>query len=111
MTGGSLLPRSLSDSILDKKTGTDGTFTSSDEHDLFVPYLSRLLSENLQGGGVISVPMRLHYDPHILIERHQEAQQAFHRKLAKFTPQHLGNIRLPDSKQLSRLHLFEAASF
>jgi hypothetical protein len=27
------------------------------------------------------------------------------------TRQHLGNIRLPDSKQLGRLHLFETASF
>jgi hypothetical protein len=42
----------------------------------------------------------LYHDPHILIERHQEAEQAFHGKLPELTAQHLGNIGLPDSKQV-----------
>ena len=47
---------------------------------------------------------------HILVERYQEAQQAFHGKLPELTAQHLGNIGLADSKQLGGLYLFETAS-
>jgi hypothetical protein len=57
-------------------------------------------SENLQGGGVVSVTVRLHDNLHILVERHQEAQQAFHRNLPELTAQF--GVRQPDvSKMLS----------
>jgi len=45
-------------------------------------FIAGQFSENLQGWSVISVTVRLYHDPHILIERHQEAKQAFHGKLA-----------------------------
>jgi len=65
----------------------------------------------LQGGGVVSVTVRLHDNLHILVERHQEAQQAFHEKLPELTAQHLRNIGLADSEQAGGLYLFEAAIF
>ena len=55
--------------------------------------------------------MRFHHDLDILIERHQEAQQAFHGELAEFAAQHLRDIRLADSEQFSGFHLLEAAFF
>ena len=55
--------------------------------------------------------MRLHDNFHILVERYQEAQQAFHGKLSELTAQHLRNIGLADSEQAGGLYLFEAARF
>ena len=70
-----------------------------------------LHSENLQGWGVVSVTVRLHDNFHILVERYQEAQKAFHGKLPELTAQHLRNIGLADSEQAGGLYLFEAAIF
>jgi hypothetical protein len=63
-----------------------------------VTFIARHSSENLQGRSVISVTVRLHHDAHILIERYQETQQAFHGELAELSAQQLGNIGLADSK-------------
>src|ERR1700691_4071223 len=68
-------------------------------------------SENLQGRGVVSAMVRLHHNFHILVERDQEAQQAFHGELAELTAQHLRNIGLADSEQAGGLPLFEATTF
>jgi hypothetical protein len=48
---------------------------------------------------------------HILVERYQEAQKAFHGKLSELTAQHLRDIGLADSEQAGGLYLFEAARF
>ena len=56
-------------------------------------------SENLQGRGAISARVRLHDNCHILVERYQEAQKAFHGKLPELTAQHLRNIGLAESEQ------------
>ncbi len=53
--------------------------------------------------------MRFHNNLDILIERHQEAQQAFDRELAELSAQHLRYIGLADSEQISGLDLLEAA--
>ncbi len=68
-------------------------------------------SENLQGRGVVFVTVRLHDNLHVLVERHEKAQQAFHGKLPELTAQHLRNIGLADSEQAGGLYLFEAAIF
>ena len=72
---------------------------------------SAACSENLQRRGVVSATVRFHDDLHVLVERYQEAQKAFHGKLPELTAQHLGNIGLPDSEQPGGLYLLEAASF
>jgi hypothetical protein len=41
----------------------------------------------------------LHDNLYVLVERDQEAQQAFHGKLAEVTAQHLRNIGLAHSQQ------------
>jgi hypothetical protein len=61
--------------------------------------LGNVSSENLQGRGVVSITVWLHDNLHILVERYQEAQQAFHGKLPELTAQHLRNIGLADSEQ------------
>jgi hypothetical protein len=43
---------------------------------------------------LVSIAVWLHDDLNILIERDQEAQQAFDRKLAELAAQHLGDIGL-----------------
>jgi hypothetical protein len=53
--------------------------------------------------------MRFHDNLDILIERHQEAQQAFDGELAELAAQHLRDIGLADSEQISGFHLLEAA--
>jgi len=54
----------------------------------------------LQGWGVVFVTVRLHDNFHILVERYQEAQQAFHGELPELTAQF--GVRQPDvSKMLS----------
>ena len=55
---------------------------------------------------MVSVTVRLHDNLHILVERYQEAQKAFHGKLPELTAQHLRNIGLADSEQAGGLHLF-----
>jgi hypothetical protein len=60
---------------------------------------------------VFSVAVRLHDNFHILVERYQEAQKAFHGKLTELTAQHLRNIGLAVSEQAGGLYLFEAARF
>jgi hypothetical protein len=57
----------------------------------------------------LPVTMRFHHNLYILIERRQEAQQAFHGELAKLSSQHLRYIRLADSEQISGFHLCEGA--
>jgi hypothetical protein len=69
------------------------------------------ISEDLQGGSVFPVVMRLYHDLDILIERHQEAQKALNGKLPEFSPQHFGNVGLANAKQLCGLNLFETALF
>jgi hypothetical protein len=68
-------------------------------------------SEDLQGRGVVSAAVRLYDNLHILVERHQEAQQSFHGKLAELAAQQLRYIGLADSEQRGGLDLFQAASF
>jgi hypothetical protein len=74
-------------------------------------HVGQVSSENLQSRSIASVTVRLHDNLHILVERYQEAQKAFHGKLPELTAQHLRNIGLADSEQADGLHLFEAASF
>jgi hypothetical protein len=65
----------------------------------------------LQGRSVFPVTVRLYHDLHILIEGHQEAQKALNGKLPELTAQHLRDIGLADSEQLSGLDLFRPRSF
>ena len=65
-----------------------------------------LSSRHLQRRHAIPFPMRLHHNFHILIQRHQEAQQAFNGELAELAAQHLGYIGLADSEQLSGFYLY-----
>src|SRR6266567_1519268 len=51
--------------------------------------------------------VRPYDDLDIMIERHQEPQQALHRKLPEFAAQHFGNVRLRDAEQLAGLDLFQ----
>jgi len=55
--------------------------------------------------------MGLYDNLHVLVERHEEAQKAFHGKLPEFTAQHLRYIGLADSEQAGGLDLFQAAFF
>jgi hypothetical protein len=63
----------------------------------------------MQRRSVVSAPVRPYNDLDILIERDEKAQKAFHRKLAEFASQHLGNIGLLDAKKIGRLGLLQAA--
>jgi len=49
--------------------------------------------------------MRSYNDLHILVERNQETQKAFHGELTKRAAQHLRDIRLPDAEQRGGLGL------
>jgi hypothetical protein len=53
--------------------------------------------------------MRFHDNLHILIQRDQEAQQAFDGELAEVAAQHLRDIGLADAEQICRLHLLQSA--
>src|ERR1017187_5300905 len=64
----------------------------------------------MQGRSVAPV-MRLDDDLHILIERHEKAQQALNGKLPELTAQHLGYVGLADAQQIGRLDLFQATLF
>ena len=48
-----------------------------------MPALSEPASEDLQGGGVLSVVVGLYDDLHVLIEGDEEAQKALHGELAE----------------------------
>ena len=63
----------------------------------------------MQGRSVASVLVRLDYDLHILIERHEETQEALNGKLPELTAQHLRYIGLADAEQIGGLNLFQAA--
>jgi hypothetical protein len=65
----------------------------------------------MQGRSVASIPVRLHDDLHILIERNEEAQQALNGKLPEFATQHLGDVGLFDPEKIGGLNLFQAANF
>jgi hypothetical protein len=55
--------------------------------------------------------MRFHDNLNILIQRQEEAQQAFDGELAEVAAQHLRDVGLTDSEQISRFHLLQAAFF
>jgi hypothetical protein len=57
------------------------------------------VSEDLQCRGVVSAAVRFYDDLHILIERHEEAQQSLNGKLPKLTAQHLRYVGVAGSKQ------------
>jgi hypothetical protein len=65
----------------------------------------------MQGRSVISVSVRLYDNLHILLERHEKAQEAFNGKLAELTAQHFGYIWLANAEQIGGLDLFQAAIF
>ena len=60
----------------------------------------------MQGRRVAFVPMRLHDNLDVLIERHEEPEKALNGKLPELAAQHLGNIGLANAKQIGRLDLF-----
>jgi len=51
----------------------------------------------MQRRSILSVATRSNDDFNILIERHQETQEALHGKLPKLAAQHLGDIGLSDA--------------
>ena len=55
--------------------------------------------------------MRLYYDLHILIERHEKTQKALNGKLPEFTAQHLRHIGLTDAEQICGLNLLQTPIF
>jgi hypothetical protein len=65
----------------------------------------------MQSGSIVSAPMRLDDDLDVVIECDQKAKQALHGKLPELSPQHLGYIGLPDTKQIRSLDLSQAAIF
>jgi len=65
----------------------------------------------MQDPSVLSASVRLYDNLHILIERHQKAQQSFNRKLPELTAQHLGYIGLANAERVGGLDLFQAAVF
>src|SRR5271165_2247327 len=73
------------------------------------PADANLSLNHLHRRRIVSIPVRFHNNLDILIERHQEAEQAFDGELAELAAQHLRYIGLADSEQSSGFHLFEAA--
>ena len=65
----------------------------------------------MQSRSVVPVPVRLHDDLNILIERYEKTQKALHRKLPEFAPQHLGDVGLFDPEKIGSLNLFQPAIF
>ena len=63
----------------------------------------------LDTSGFASLLMRFDHDLDILIERHEKAKKALHRKLPEFAAQHLRNIGLAYADQTGRLDLFQSA--
>ena len=64
----------------------------------------------MQGRCALSATVGLDQDLHILIERYQKAQQAFHRELPEIAVQHLRDIGLTYAEQSGGLYLFQPAS-
>lgn len=58
---------------------------------------------------VLPATVRRNHDFNVLIERHEEAQQALNGKLPEVTAQDLGDIGLADAEQPGRVGLFQAA--
>jgi len=65
----------------------------------------------MQGRGVISVPVRLNDDLHILIERHEKTQKPLNGKLPEVPAQHLGYIGLADTEQIGASTCFRRRFF
>jgi hypothetical protein len=66
-------------------------------------------SRHIQSRSIVSIPVWLHDDLHILIERNEESHKALNRKLPEFATQHLGDVGLFDPEKIGSLHLFQAA--
>jgi hypothetical protein len=65
----------------------------------------------MQCWGIVSVPVRLYDDLHVLIERHEKTQKPFDGKLPKLPAQHLGYVVLANAKEIGRLDLFQVTIF
>ena len=70
-----------------------------------------LCSEHMQGRCILRITMRFYRDFNILIECHEKAKKALHRKLPELAAQHLRHIGLADAEKIGRLDLFQSALF